>query len=106
MNHSAAELIPDIREGNPDRVFLVEWHNGASIQVLYHKEPQPGEHPCDRIRLLCTSKDGNQRGWLMNDQDADAIIMGLTSALGEYRRDKGTLVSLGTTWTWVGSYDS
>ena len=91
---SAAEIIQDIRDGgdygaawvdpDDDRVFLHVWPNGALVQVLCHQEPQPNEHPSDRIRLVCVSKDGNMRGWLMNDQDAAAIIAGLTRALEEY----------------------
>ena len=69
-----------------DRVFLHVWPNKAKIEVFVHQQPVPGEHYSDRIRMIITSKDGNERGWLMNDQDVHAIVFGLTQALDEYSR--------------------
>ena len=81
-----------LREGtiivkpNPERVFLIVARNGAMIESIVHGQAPEGEHYSDRIRLLATTRDGNERGWLMNDLDAHAIIQALTVALEEYNR--------------------
>lgn len=63
------------------RVYAEIWGNGASIEVLVYKEPQPGEDKSDRIHLVITDSDGVQRGWLMNIEDATAIVRGLQAGI-------------------------
>jgi hypothetical protein len=60
------------------RVFGELWGNGAFIEVLFYDEPQPDQDPSDRIHLLITQADGKRRGWLMNVEDANSIIGGLS----------------------------
>ena len=60
------------------RVFGEAWGNGAFVEVLFYDEDQPGADPSDRIHLMITPAGGARRGWLMNVEDARAIIAGLT----------------------------
>lgn len=59
------------------RVYGELWQNGAFIEVLCYEQPQPGEDESDRIHLMITDCDGKRRGWLMNIEDAGAIMKGL-----------------------------
>ena len=63
------------------RVFGSIWHNGAFIEVLFYEQPQPSQDASDRIHLLITPAKGKRRGWLMNVEDAIAIIRGLSVAI-------------------------
>lgn len=66
----------------PDGVYLDErWSNGARVRVFLFDEPVEGEHASDRIQLHITTADGNERGWLMNIEDAVSIITGLSAAM-------------------------
>lgn len=57
-----------------ERMGAWVWANGARIEVLLYSEPQPGEDPSDRIHLLVTDQGGERRGWLMNQEDALAVM--------------------------------
>lgn len=57
------------------------WQNGQHIEVVYHPVALPDEADCDRIHLLITDCDGVCRGWIMNVEDAAAIIYGLSKAM-------------------------
>ena len=66
---------------NSQRVFGSIWHNGGFIEVLFYEQPQPRQNVSDRIHLLITPAKGKRRGWLMNVEDAIAIIRGLSVAI-------------------------
>ena len=70
------DIIP-----HSQRVALAVWSNGAFVEVLFYEERQAGEDDSDRIHLLITSEGKKPRGWLMNVQDATAIIRGLSIAI-------------------------
>ena len=63
------------------RVFGSIWHNGAFIEVLFYEQTQPRQDASDRIHLLVTLANGKRNGWLMNVEDAIAIIRGLSVAI-------------------------
>jgi hypothetical protein len=69
------EVLPDA-----ERVWGELWHNGAFIEVMCHSEPRCPE-PSDRIHLQITDGGGNRKDWLMNVEDAMAIVQGLTMAV-------------------------
>ncbi len=78
----------------PDSPFCVHterWRNGACIESLYYPDPLAGEDPSDRIQLLVTSAKGEPRGWLMNAQDAIAMIRTLSAALARALEPKPPL---------------
>ena len=92
---SANELGIDIRKGgtvnfgegkvvvvepHSERVWLEVWGNGTLIEVLCYSQPQIGNVESDRIHLLITPAGGERLGWLMNIEDALAIIGGLSRA--------------------------
>lgn len=67
------------------RVYGELWQNGAFIEVLVYEQPQPGEDDGDRIHLMVTDCDGERRGWLMNVEDAAAIVKGLEIGMARAR---------------------
>lgn len=67
------------------RVYGELWQNGAFIEILVYEQPQPGEDENDRVHLMITDCDGNRRGWLMNIEDAQAIIKGLGQGIDRAR---------------------
>ena len=62
-------------------IFTAIWKNGAKIEVVYYSRPLEGEAKNDCIQLLITPAEGETRGWLMNIQDANDIIYGLSKAI-------------------------
>lgn len=64
-----------------ERVYGELWSNGAFIEVLVYSQPQPGYDGSDRIHLMVTDCDGKRRGWLMNIEDATAIVTGLQKGI-------------------------
>lgn len=56
------------------RVYGEIWQNGAFIECLVYQAAQPDCDGNDRIHLLITDATGDRRGWLMNVEDAQAII--------------------------------
>lgn len=62
------------------RVYLEVWGNGF-IDVLFYDEPELGEDESDRIHLMVHGFGGDTRGFLMNTQDAMAMIHGLSTAV-------------------------
>lgn len=72
MSTGSASLVP-VREH--------EWANGARIATVVYLTPVADEDESDRIQLLVTDQDGQQRGWLMNVEDALAMISCLTDAI-------------------------
>jgi hypothetical protein len=63
-----------------ERVYLEMWANGF-IEVLFYSEPQPDEDPSDRIHLIVHGFGGERRGFLMNAEDATAMIHGLSTGI-------------------------
>lgn len=61
-------------------MFKSVWKNGATIRIVYYKNRQKGEVNSDRIHLLFKPEDANERGWIMNIQDAVDVIYGLSKA--------------------------
>lgn len=78
IDHGGDSLI--VIPAHSQRIFLEVWANGA-MEVLFYDEPQPGEDPSDRIHWLITGFDGEKRGFLLNVEDAVAVISGLSSAV-------------------------
>lgn len=75
----------EIPAPHSQRVYGELWQNGAFIEVLVYEQPQPGEDESDRIHLMITDCDGSRRGWLMNIEDAEAIIKGLRTGIARAR---------------------
>ena len=75
-NGQAVALKP-----HSDRVYYSLWGNGATLEFLVYKEQQPGEDNSDRIHMIVTPANGTSRGWLMNVEDATAIIRGLATSI-------------------------
>lgn len=69
-------------EPHSERVWVEVWSNGTIIEVLCYSEPQPDTVESDRIHLLITT-GGKTTGWLMNIEDAIAIISGLSRAMSK-----------------------
>ena len=67
-----------------ERVFLEVWPN-HSIEVLVYSQPQPDADENDRIHLIITDDDG-RRGWLMNGEDASAVLNGVAMGLAKLDR--------------------
>lgn len=65
------------------RVWVEVWNNGTIIETLCYPERQPDSVDSDRIHLLITPESGEEIGWLMNIEDATAIIAGLSRAIGK-----------------------
>ena len=72
-----------------ERIYLELWPNQA-VEILCYSQPQPGEDNSDRIHLII-HEDDNRRGWLMNCEDALAVIRGLTAGIA-------AAVELGIPW--------
>ena len=74
---------PRTRETNSkmELLFTATWKNKAKIEVGFYKGRIKGEAYGDRIHLLITPADGKTRGWLMNVQDANDIIYGLSKGI-------------------------
>jgi hypothetical protein len=68
-------------ETHSERVWVEVWSNGAIIETLCYSEPQEGSVNSDRIHLIITDGNGERTGWLMNIEDAIAIIGGLSRAV-------------------------
>ncbi|MBP8125778.1 MAG: hypothetical protein KAZ26_24225 [Caldilineaceae bacterium] len=69
---------------NEERILSTTiWGNAASIEMACYDEPLPGEDISDRLHLMIVGSDGNQRGWLMNAQDAVALIRVLAAGIDE-----------------------
>lgn len=85
--HDRAQDVPSNLEvpAHSQRVYGELWQNGAFIEVLVYEQPQPGEDVSDRIHLMITDCDGNRRGWLMNVEDATAIVKGLEIGMARAR---------------------
>lgn len=69
-----------IVEPNQERVHLEVWPNQV-IEVIVYSDPQPNEDPSDRIHLIITDADGHRAGWLMNIDDASAVVDGLSAGI-------------------------
>jgi hypothetical protein len=68
-------------EPHSERVWLEVWHNGTTIETLCYSRWQDGNMESDRIHLVITPDGGERMGWLMNIEDANAIVMGLSRAI-------------------------
>lgn len=64
-------------------LYKQTWGNGAEIEVVFHPDALPGEDPSDRIQMFATPARKETRGWLMNVEDAVAVIHGLTLGIQE-----------------------
>ncbi len=71
------------------RVYAEVWQNGSVIETLVYADSQTGEDFSDRIHLMITDQGGVRQGWLMNEEDAIAVIRGLEIGIKKYREIMG-----------------
>lgn len=62
-------------------IFESIWKNGAKIEVGVYRKPVEGEDKSDIIHLFIKPAKSKARGWIMNIQDANDIIYGLSKAI-------------------------
>lgn len=62
------------------RIYLEAWGNGF-LDVLFYQEPVEGEDESDRIHLMIHGFDGYADGWILNVEDAIAMIRGLSAGI-------------------------
>ena len=62
-------------------IFTAIWKNKAKIEFVYYPEPLKGEAESDCIHMLITPAKEKTRGWIMNIQDANDIIYGLSKTI-------------------------
>lgn len=64
-------------------MYKQTWGNKAEIEVVFYPETIPGEDPSDRIQMFVTPAGKDTRGWLLNVEDAVAVIRGLSIGIQE-----------------------
>ena len=62
-------------------IFTALWKNKAKIEFVYYPKPLKGEVESDCIHMLITPHGEKSRGWIMNIQDANDIIYGLSKTI-------------------------
>lgn len=62
----------------PERVYLAAWPNGVQHDVWFLEEPLAGHAESDRIYLRLVDKKGLEHNFLMNIEDANSLIIGLS----------------------------